>query len=1083
MKTGFAGGVAKRFLNSKLTPLLIGASLLAGAGALLTTPREEEPQIKVPLINIAVGFPGASPREVERRVAEPLERAIWEIPGLEYVYSVSQQDGALITARFEVGTDPDVALTRVYGKLLARADRSPPGATQPLITLHGIDEVPILTITLSGGSDAGDGYLLRQQAAELAQALKRTPDVAEVWVIGGAPREVAVTLDARELAARDLSAASVLHALSVANVELPAGRIVTGNRTVPVRVGSLLRDVEQVRSVVVGVVDGRPILLRDVARVTDGPAEPESYVGFLPGGGRAEDFEPAVTIAIAKREGTNAATIARETMRLVEELRGDLIAEDVRITVTRDYGETATEKSRELLTHIIVATLGVGLLVWMALSWREAAVVLVAVPVTLALTLLMYRLFGYTLNRITLFALVFAIGILVDDAIVVVENIARHLKLSGRDPDLAAISGVDEVGNPTILATFAVIAAILPMAFVSGLMGPYMRPIPVGASVAMVLSLAVAFIVTPYIAIRLLKGHAHGRPEDRSDSAAGTSDRSGDSSDTAAESPPAGWLANRYRWVLQGLIDNRARRFTMYGGMVTLLVMAALLVPAKLVTVKMLPFDNKSEFQIIVDMPEGTSLERTAEVAQVLALVVARDEAVSDVQTYVGVAAPFNFNGLVRQYFLRSGPTVADVQVNLLHKHERSGQSHDIALRLRAKIDSVARLFDAAVKVAEIPPGPPVQATLVAEIYGPTHEEQIEAARRVREVFIATDGVVDVDWSAAAPHAQVRATVTQAEAILVGTSPRDIAQTIAASLGRATIGLLHDDAAAEPVRIRAQIADSVIASARDLAAMPISTAAGSRRLGTLATIDTVPAPGPIFHKNLKRVVYVTADVAGRLESPTYAMIEMGPALDALGDDFGVSWTGAPSDAKGTYMVWDGEWDITRDVFRDLGIAFAAVLLLIYVLVVAWFQSFTVPLVIMAPIALTLIGILPAHAFTGAFFTATSMIGMIALAGIIVRHSILLVDFVNIGLERGHSVADAVIESGLVRARPIILTSGAVVIGGFVMVTDPIFQGLAIALIGGTLVSTLLTLVAVPLLFYDLHRETGGAPSTMERKPA
>ncbi len=1061
MKTGFAGGVAKRFLNSKLTPLLIGASLLAGAGGLLTTPREEEPQIKVPLINVAVGFPGASPREVERRVAEPLERAIWEIPGLEYVYSVSQQDGALITARFEVGTDPDVALTRVYGKLLARADRSPPGATQPLITLHGIDEVPILTITLSGGSDAGDGYLLRQQAAELAQALKQTPDVAEVWVIGGAPREVAVTLDARELAARGLSAASVLHQLSVANVELPAGRIVTGNRTVPVRVGSLLRDVEQVRSVVVGVVDGRPILLRDVARVTDGPAEPESYVGFLPGGGRAEDFEPAVTIAIAKREGTNAATIARETMRLVEELRGDLIAEDVRITVTRDYGETATEKSRELLMHIIVATLGVGLLVWMALSWREAAVVLVAVPVTLALTLLMYRLFGYTLNRITLFALVFAIGILVDDAIVVVENIARHLKLSGRDPDLAAISGVDEVGNPTILATFAVIAAILPMAFVSGLMGPYMRPIPVGASVAMLLSLAVAFIVTPYMAIRLLKGHAHG---------------------TAAESPPAGRLANGYRWVLQGLIDNRARRFTIYGGMVALLAMAALLVPAKLVTVKMLPFDNKSEFQIIVDMPEGTSLERTAEVAQVLALVVARDEAVSDVQTYVGVAAPFNFNGLVRQYFLRSGPTVADVQVNLLHKHERSGQSHDIALRLRAKIDSVARLFDAAVKVAEIPPGPPVQATLVAEIYGPTHEEQIEAARRVREVFIATDGVVDVDWSAAAPHAQVRATVTQAEAILAGTSPRDIAQTIAASLGRATIGLLHDDEAAEPVRIRAQIADSVIASARDLAAMPISTAAGSRRLGTLATIDTVPAPGPIFHKNLKRVVYVTADVAGRLESPVYAMIEMGPALDALGDDFGVSWTGAPSEAEGTYMVWDGEWDITRDVFRDLGIAFAAVLLLIYVLVVAWFQSFTVPLVIMAPIALTLIGILPAHALTGAFFTATSMIGMIALAGIIVRHSILLVDFVNIGLERGQSVAEAVIESGLVRARPIILTSGAVVIGGFVMVTDPIFQGLAIALIGGTLVSTLLTLVAVPLLFYDLHRGTGGAPSTMERKP-
>ncbi len=1071
MKTGLTGAIAKRFLNSKLTPLLIGASMVAGVGGLLTTPREEEPQIRVPMIDIAVGLPGASPREVERRVAEPIERAIWEVPGLEYVYSVSQQDGALITARFEVGTDPDVALTRLYGKLLARADQSPPGATQPLITLHGINEVPILTITLSGGSDAGDGYLLRQQAAELAQALKQTPDVAETWVIGGAPREVAVTLDAQELAARGMSAASVLHALSVANAELPAGRIVTGDRTIPVRVGNLLRDLEQVRSVVVGVVDGRPILLRDVARVTDGPAEPESYVGFLPGGGRAEDFEPAVTIAIAKREGTNAAAIAHETMQRVEELRGDLIADDVRITVTRDYGETATEKSQELLFHILMATLGVGLLVWIALSWREAAVVLVAVPVTLALTLLMYRLFGYTLNRITLFALVFAIGILVDDAIVVVENIARHMDLSPGDRDRAAITGVDEVGNPTILATFAVIAAILPMAFVSGLMGPYMRPIPVGASVAMLLSLAVAFIVTPYMAIRLLKGHEDDQP----DSSEGTVASPEASADPPTDllpphvAPvPHGWLAIRYRRALEGLIENRARRFAVYGVMVSLLVMSVLLVPAQLITVKMLPFDNKSEFQLIVDMPEGTSLERTAEVAQMLALVVARDEAVSDVQTYAGVAAPFNFNGLVRHYFLRRGPTVADVQVNLLPKDERSEQSHDIALRLRPVIDSVARRFDAAVKVAEIPPGPPVQATLVAEIYGPTYEEQIDAARRVREVFIATDGVVDVDWSNSAAHIELRATVTQAEAVRVGTSPQDIARTIAASLGGATVGLLHDDEAAEPVRIRARIADSVMTSARDLAGMPISTAVGARRLGTMATIDSVPAPGPIFHKNLKRVVYVTADVAGRLESPAYAMIEMGPALGDLGDDFGVYWTGAPSHADGAYMVWDGEWDITLDVFRDLGIAFAAVLVLIYVLVVAWFQSFTVPLVIMAPIALTLIGILPAHALTGAFFTATSMIGMIALAGIIVRNSILLVDFVNLGMERGQTVAEAVVESGLVRARPIILTAGAVVIGGFVMVSDPIFQGLGIALISGAVVSTLLTLVAVPLLFHELH---------------
>jgi multidrug efflux pump subunit AcrB len=1060
VKTGLSGGIAQRFLNSKLTPLLIGASIVAGVGGLLTTPREEEPQIRVPMIDVMVGLPGGSPSEVDRRVVEPLERAIWEIPGVEYVYSTAQSDGAMITARYEVGTEPEIALTRLYGKLMANADESPMGATPPMVTLHGINEVPILTITLSGGGDAGDGYLLRQQATELAAELKRIDDVAETWVIGGTPREVRVTLDPQALAARELSAGAVIHVLQAANAELPAGSLLATNRSIPVRVGHLLKDVEQVRNVVVGVMDDRPILLRDVARIEDGPAEPSEYVSFLAGGGDGLSFEPAVTIAIAKREGKNAATIAHAVMHRVDELRGAVVAEDVGITVTRDYGETATEKSGELLLHILIATFGVVLLVWLTLGWREAVVVLVAVPVTLALTLLVYRLYGYTLNRITLFALVFAIGILVDDAIVVVENIARHLGMKRRSPDDAAVMAVDEVGNPTILATFTVIAAILPMAFVSGLMGPYMRPIPVGASVAMLFSLAVAFIVTPYLAVRLVKGHG-------SDAEAGGDGEGEQHADH--EEVPDGRIANAYRRMVEGLLASGRRRLLTYGAMVVLLLGAVAMIPLQWVTVKMLPFDNKSEFQLIVDMPEGTSLERTSEVAHALAVAVGRDEAVHDIQVYAGTAAPFNFNGLVRHYFLRSGPTVADVQVNLLPKDERSDQSHGVALRVRPVVDSIARAYGASVKVAEIPPGPPVLSTLVAEVYGPDYETQIDAARRVKEIFEATDGVVDVDWTVDAPHAQLRAELRQAETARAGTNAGDVTRTIAASMGGASAGLLHDPRAGEPVSIRVQLADSLTGSVGDLAAVPVSTPQGARRLGSLATFDSVAAPTPIFRKNLKPVVYVTGDVAGTLESPAYAMLAMGDPLAQALPEAEVLWGGAPTLTEETSVVWDGEWDITRDVFRDLGIAFAAVLVLIYVLVVAWFQSFTVPLVIMAPIPLTLIGILPAHALTGAFFTATSMIGMIALAGIIVRNSILLVDFIKLGLERGQPLREAVVASGLIRARPIILTAAAVVIGGAVMVTDPIFQGLGMAMISGAIVATALTLVAIPLLYYEMHR--------------
>ncbi|MGD8361865.1 MAG: efflux RND transporter permease subunit, partial [Gemmatimonadota bacterium] len=911
MKTGFSGRIAQRFLNSKLTPLLTAFSLVLGIAAVMGTPREEEPQIRVPMIDVAVGLPGATPREVERRLVEPLERAIWEVPDVEYVYSAAQSDGALVTARYKVGTEPETALTRLYGKLMANMNRMPAGATPPFVTLHGINEVPILTLTLSGGSDAGDGYLLRQQAVELAAELKRIPDVAESWVIGGAPREVSVTLDPQALAARGLSGGAVFQALGAANADLPAGELVAGNRAVPVRIGHLLRSAEDVGEVVVAVVQDRAIRLRDVATIEDGPAKPDQYVSFLPAQGSGEDFEPAVTIALAKREGKNAATIAHAAMHRVEELRGKVLGDDVRVTVTRDYGDTATEKSQELLFHILVATLGVVLLVWFTLGWREAVVVMVAVPVTLALTLFVYRLYGYTLNRITLFALVFAIGILVDDAIVVVENIARHLHLKQRHPDEAAVVAVDEVGNPTILATFTVIAAILPMAFVSGLMGPYMRPIPVGASVAMLFSLAVAFIVTPYLAVRLVKEENGDTPP------------TGEPVEVADEAVPTGRMARWYGGFMEGLIQNTRRRRFAYLGMVTLLLLSALLVPLRLVTVKMLPFDNKSEFQLIVDMPEGTSLERTAEVAQALALAMARDEAVSDVQTYAGVPAPFNFNGLVRHYFLRRGPTVADVQVNLLPKGERSAQSHEIALRVRPAVDSVAGAYGASVKLAEIPPGPPVMATLTAEIYGPTYEEQIQVAEAVKGVFESVDGVVDVDWTVAAEHAQVRAAISQAEALRAGATPQQIAQSVAASLGGGQVGLLHDEAAAEPVPIRLQLADSTSATLFDFGAVPLATPRGARRLETLAELDSIEAPQPIFHKNLRPVVYVTADVAGALESPAYAMIEMGEPLQDAIPELDVHWAGSPTLTESSFLVWDGEWQITREVFRDLGIAFGA----------------------------------------------------------------------------------------------------------------------------------------------------------------
>jgi multidrug efflux pump subunit AcrB len=1041
MALGISGRVARAFLHSRLTPLLTAGSLVAGVGAVLTTPREEEPQISVPMVDVFSALPGATPDEVDRRITEPLERRLWEISGVEHLYSMSGPSGALTTVRFRVGDDPEESVVKVFAKL---------AGTPALVKLHTIDEVPILALTFWGGGY--EEYLLHQIGGELRNELQRIPDVAQIDLIGGAPRVVEVVPDPVRLAAHGLSPVQLLQALEAANAVLPAGAVLDANRHIELRAGRFLATREDVAEVLVAVTDGRGIRLGEVATVRDGPGEPGWYVSHL--SRESEGSQPAITLALAKRPGVNAAALADRVLEHVEQLRGHLVPTDLRLTVTRNYGETANEKAMELLSHILIATLGVALLVWLTLGWREALVVLVAVPVTLALTLLVYRLLGYTLNRITLFALVFAIGILVDDAIVVVENIARHLGRRRGTAAEAAVEGVDEVGNPTILATFAVIAAILPMAFVTGLMGPYMRPIPVGASMAMLFSLGVAFIVTPYVALRLVREHhPAGGPERPS--------RVGEA---------------YARW-LRRLLDRRGERLLFYGAVVTVLLLSVGLVLVRAVTVKMLPFDNKSEFQVVLDFPAGTTLETSARGAQEIAERLSADADVRDVQVYAGVAAPFNFNGLVRHYFLRQGPAVADVQVNLRSRHERDAQSHDVAVRLRPLVEAVARRYGASAKVAEIPPGPPVLATLTAEVYGPTPEARRAAAERVRNIFDSVPGVVDLDWSLRAEHAELHLAPVPDAAALAGLAPAEVARAMTA-VGGVAAGTLHDPAAADPVSIVVRFAAEDRAGSEAIRSLRLPTRSGALVPATaVAVLEERAAPQPVHRKDLKPVVYVTADVARELESPAYAMLAMEDALAAAGIE--TRWAGPDELTERVSLNWDGEWRITYEVFRDLGIAFAAVLVLIYLLVVAWFQSYRVPLVIMAPIPLTLAGILPAHWLGGAFFTATSMIGMIALAGIIVRNSILLVDFIELARARGVPTVEAVVEAGVVRARPILLTAAAVVVGGAVMVGDPIFQGLGIAMISGAVVATLLTLVAIPLLYADVEGAERPASGTTD----
>lgn len=1056
MATGIgpAGRIGGYFIDSKLTPLLVVAALILGALAISLTPREEEPQIVVPVFDIFTGLPGAQPDEVETRVTIPLEKRLAEIAGVEYLYSTSMPGMSMVTVRFLVGSDQERSLVGVYDKIASGIDATPAGATLPLIRTRTIDDVPVLGLTL--WSTARDADSLRRLAMELRREISRIDDVSAVTVIGGSPRQVRVTIDAPRAAGLGIDPGDVIGALQSQNRSTPAGTAQIANREVLVETGALLASVDEVASLVIAVRDGAPIYLRDIATITDDVAEYDRYVQFVPGpamhgdaGAPASGSWPAVTVAIAKRKGADAAAVVDRVNEHVARLRGPLLPEDVQVSVTRDYGSTAREKADELLLHLIVAILSVSLVIWASLGWRGALVVFVSVPVSFALTLFVYWALGYTLNRVTLFALIFVTGIVVDDSIIVVENIVRHFSMKKLPPRQAAITAVNEVGNPTILATLTVIASVLPMAFVSGLMGPYMRPMPVGASLAMIFSLMVAFIAAPWFGYRLLRGAAdHGEEYDLESTR----------------------TYRVYRRLLLPLIRRPLLRWGSLGVVVLILLLSVALFPLRMVTVKMLPFDNKSELQLIVDMPEGTTLESTGAVARDLAVALGDVPEITDMQLYVGTAAPVNFNGLVRHYDLRQGPNVADVQVNFVHKEERSAQSHDLARRIRPAVEAVAARHGASVKIAEVPPGPPVMATLVAEIYGPDEASRTRVADQVRQIFESADSVVDVDWSVEAAQPRVQIEVALDKAALHGISADRVQSAVRMALTGAAAGTLHAPQELEPptILVRMPIAERSRVSA--LTAIRLRGADGSMvPLSELTRVVETTREPARFRKNQLPVVYVTGDVAGREESPVYAILDMAPRVAeiALPGDVALQqhYRDEPVDLEVPAMKWDGEWHITYEVFRDLGVAFGLVLVLIYFLIIGWFGSFTVPLVMMIAIPLALVGVLPGHWMLGAFFTATSMIGFIALAGIMVRNSVLLIDFVNLARDRGTDLETSVIEAGAVRFRPILLTAGTVVVGAVVILFDPIFQGLAIALMGGAIASTVLTLLVVPLVYY------------------
>ncbi|GFD76248.1 multidrug transporter AcrB [Tenacibaculum sp. KUL113] len=1065
MKEGLAGKIAKGFIGSKLTILLMVVFMVIGVYSSFLIPREEEPQIDVPMADIFVGYPGASPTEVESRVIKPLEKILSNIKGIEYVYSTSMKEQGMVIVQFYVGEDIERSFVKLYNEINKHMDQMPKGVTMPLVKTRAIDDVPMLGLTL--WSENYDDYQLKQLAQELTNEIEKVNDVAITQKIGGRNREVRVVVDKDKLAASGLDFLSVTEMLKASNQQLSAGSYDKNDTEFLVTTGKFLQSAEDVKNLVVGVQQNQPIYLKQVANVLDGPEIPKNYVSFGYGqaSSNASTYQseyPAVTISVAKRKGADAMQIADVILAKVDHLRTNLIPNDVHVEITRNYGETASQKVSELLLHLIGAIIAVTLVVMLAMGWRGGLVVFLSVPITFALTLLSYYMLDYTLNRITLFALVFVTGIVVDDSIIIAENMHRHFKMKRLPFKQAALYAINEVGNPTILATFTVIASVLPMAFVSGLMGPYMSPMPIGASIAMILSLFVALTITPYLGYIFLREKGKHGSEEKIE-------------EDEAKAMQSTLIYKLYERFERPLIENKTKRWAFLGITIVLLLGSMSLFFTKSVAVKMLPFDNKNEFQVVIDMPEGTTLERTDAVTKEIAQYLATRLEVVNYQSYVGTSAPITFNGLVRHYDLRGGSNMADIQVNLTDKHDRSEQSHDIAKLFRPEIQAIAAKFNANVKLVEVPPGPPVLSTIVAEVYGPDYEKQIEIANEVQNILHNTTDVVDIDWMVEDNQTEYEFVIDKEKAMLYGVAPQQIAYTLNMALSNKAVSTLYDEDASNQVGIVFALDEKEKSSVQDIAQLQIKSQHGNLvSISDLVTVEEKNSEKSIYRKNQKRVVYVMADMAGELESPAYAILGMEEKLKEIplpkGYKLNELYIKQP-DFEDDYTVkWDGEWQITLEVFRDLGIAFLGVIIIIYMLIVGWFQNFKAPIVMMVAIPLSMVGIILGHWMMDAYFTATSFIGMIALAGIMVRNSVLLIDFVNLRLAEGVPLKQAVIEAGAVRTTPILLTAGTVVIGAFVILFDPIFQGLAISLMGGTITATVLTLLVVPLVYYLIERK-------------
>jgi len=1066
-KLGISGLIAKKFLLTEITPLLALIALLLGFFAIMVTPREEDPQINVTFANIFIPFPGASAVEVEHLVSTPAEQVLSEISGIKHIYSTSMPGMSMITVQYKVGLNRTDALVRLYNKIASNQDWLPQklGVGLPLIKPKGIDDVPIVTLTLWTEDENRGGSDLTRVAHAIEAELKRVKGTRDIYTVGASKRVVHVLLDSAKIAGYNISLEDLRNALRASNAASDAVSVVDNNTEVQVIAGTFLSNEEEISDLVVGVYNGKPVFLRDVSSIEQTSDSPETYVSFstTQGAGhiglKSGIMSPAVTIAIAKQPGVNAVDVSDNVIKRIGQLKGTFIPEGVNVTVTRNYGATAKAKSDKLIHKLIIETLAVAALIWLALGIREAFIVGTAVVITLALTLFASWAYGFTLNRVSLFALIFSIGILVDDAIVVVENIHRHMVLGGKKLVDAIPYAVDEVGGPTILATFAVIAALLPMAFVSGLMGPYMSPIPINASMGMLLSLGVAYIVTPWMTNKVLGNVDFTKHTPKEDT----------------ETRPRKF----FNKVLGPFLDKKKggrRRFVFLWLVIPVLIavtvsLAMPFAPFKQVVLKMLPFDNKSEFQIVVDMPEGTTLEQTSKVLHELAIELNNFEEISDYQIYAGTAAPINFNGLVRQYYLRKGSNVGDIQVNLIDKHDRDRKSHEIALAVREALLEKSKKYNANVKVVEVPPGPPVMSPIVAEIYGLDYDGQIKVAKQVRKVFESTKDIADIDDSVEALQKRLVVKVDRQKAALLGVSQQAISSSISTVLGGEDVTFLHGKNLKYAVPIRLEFPVDNKDKIESILSLRVRSVSGAL-VPMLEVVNVIESTRQhsINHKDLLPVVYVMGDMVGETDSPLYGMFDISSGIKDLpvevyNKPINQNFFSPPDDPYFYNLKWDGEWQITFETFRDMGIAYSVGMLMIFLLIVAQFRSYVVPLVIMSPIPLTVIGVMPAHWLMDKQFTATSMIGMIALAGIIVRNSILLVDFINEQIKAGMDLKDAIINSSAVRAMPIILTAAAAMMGAFFILDDPIFGGLAVTLISGILVSTVLTLVVIPLLYF------------------